>query len=120
MIVIHATANDIERALHELHDLAAHGTCSNAHHAGNFLLALWDGDANPLNVTDFKYLDPRLMRQALQLLAFLMTTGTPLQKFMSEDAMDKVADNLSALACQQFTSKTTPPSSSALAEPATA
>lgn len=99
MITIHATANDIERALNELHQLASTGTSSDARHAGNFLLALWDGDLNPLNLREFQYLEPALMRQALQLFTFLMTTGTSLQKFMSSEAIDQVADNLSTLNC---------------------
>lgn len=105
MITIHATANDIERALNELHQLASTGTSSDARHAGNFLLALWDGDLNPLNLREFQYLEPALMRKALQLFTFLMTTGTSLQKFMSSEAIDQVADNLSTLNCQSFISR---------------
>jgi hypothetical protein len=103
MITMRATANDIERALRDLHDLAANGNCSDARHAGQFLLALWDGDLNPLNLREFKYLEPRYMRQALQLFTFLMTTGTDLQKFMGAEAIDRVADNLSTLNCQSYT-----------------
>ena len=99
MITLHATANDIERALKELHQLASTGTSSEARHAGNFLLALWDGELNPLNVNEFQYLDPYRMRQALQLFTFFMTTGTSLKKFMSEESIDQVADNLSANNC---------------------
>ena len=43
------------------------------------------------------------MRQALQLFTFLMTTGTSLKKFMSSEAIDQVADNLSRLNCQSYT-----------------
>ncbi|WP_286801361.1 DUF7673 family protein [Marinobacter sp. UBA2498] len=102
MILLKASANDIERALTDLHKLASTGTCSDARHAGNFLLALWDGELNPLNVSEFQYLDNNHMRQALQLFTFLMTTGTSLQKFMSAEAIDQVADNLSTLNCQSF------------------
>ncbi|MCK7547164.1 hypothetical protein ACFQGA_09415 [Marinobacter koreensis] len=105
MITLKASANDIERALHELHELASSGTGSDARHAGNFLLALWDGELNPLNVSEFQYLDPNRMRQALQLFTFLMTTGTSLKKFMSAEAIDQVADNLSTLNCQSFISR---------------
>lgn len=105
MITLKASANDIERALHELHELASSGTGSDARHAGNFLLALWDGELNPLNVSDFQYLDPNYMRQALQLFTFLMTTGTSLKKFMSAEAIDQVAENLSTLNCQGFISR---------------
>lgn len=103
MITLKASANDIELALHELHELASSGTGSDARHAGNFLLALWDGELNPLNVSEFQYLDPNHMRQALQLFTFLMTTGTGLKKFMSSEAIDQVADNLSRLNCQSYT-----------------
>lgn len=103
MITMRATANDIERALRDLHELAANGEDSDARHAGQFLLALWDGDLNPLNLREFKYLEPRYMRQALQLFTFLMTTGTDLQKFMGAEAIDRVADNLSTLNCQSYT-----------------
>lgn len=105
MITLKATANDIERALHELHELASTGTTSDARHAGNFLLALWDGDLNPLNMSEFQYLEPNAMRRALQLFAFLMTTGTSLKKFMSAEAIDQVADNLSTLNCQGIISR---------------
>ena len=102
MITMRATANDIERALRDLHELAANGEDSNARHAGQFLLALWDGDLNPLHLREFKYLEPHYMRQALQLFTFLMTTGTDLQKFMGAEAIDKVTDNLSAMNCDTF------------------
>lgn len=105
MITLKVSANDIERALHELHELASNGTSSDARHAGNFLLALWDGDLNPLNLSEFQYLDPNRMRQALQLFTFLMTTGTSLKKFVSAEAIDQVADNLSTLNCQGFISR---------------
>lgn len=105
MITIHASANDIERALNELHQLATSGNSASARHAGQFLLALWHGDLYPLNVREFQYLEPAQMRQALQLFSFLMTTGTDLKKFMSEEAIDQVADNLSAIGCDTFTKK---------------
>ena len=94
MITLKASANDIEQALHDLHRLATTHTDSDARNAGRFLLALWDGDLNPLNVQEFQYLDPHHMRRALQLFTFLMTTGTSLQKFMSEEAIGQVAENL--------------------------
>lgn len=106
MIILKASSNDIERALHELHELASTGTTSDARHAGNFLLALWDSDHHPLHLQDFQYLDPTLMRQALQLFTFLMTTGTRLDKFISAEAMQQVADNLSKLNSQGFASQT--------------
>jgi len=105
MLTLKASANDIERALNELHHTASTGTSSDARHAGNFLLALWDSDHFPLHLQDFQYLNPALMRQAMQLLAFLMTTGTRLEKFISAEAMDQVADNLSTLNCQDFLSQ---------------
>ncbi|NWO05792.1 MAG: hypothetical protein HLX50_08895 [Alteromonadaceae bacterium] len=94
MITLKASANDIEQALHDLHRLATTHTDSDARNAGRFLLALWDGDLNPLNVQEFQYLDPHHMRRALQLFTFLMTTGTSLQKFMSEEAIGQVVENL--------------------------
>lgn len=97
MITLKASANDIERALHELHHLASTGTGSDARHAGEFLLALWDGDSYPLNIQEFQYLSPSTMRQALQLFTFLMTTGTSLQKFMSTEAITQVEDHLRTL-----------------------
>lgn len=105
MITMIASANDIERALHDLHALASTGTSSDARHAGHFLLALWDGDVHPLNVNEFQYLDSNHMRQALQLFTFLMSTGTSLKKFMGAEAIDQVADNLSTLNCQRFMSR---------------
>ncbi|MCK7568786.1 DUF7673 family protein [Marinobacter xestospongiae] len=102
MITINASANDIERALAELYRLATTGTDSNARHAGSFLLALWNGDQHPLNVTEFKYLEPKPMRQAVQLFAFLMTTGTSLHNFMSEEAIAQVAENVSAATGETF------------------
>ena len=102
MITLHASANDIERALHELQHLAANGEGSDARHTGEFLLALYAGDENPLNLQDFANLCPSRMHQALQLLAFLMTTGTSLDRFISEEAIDQVKDNLSAIRCEGF------------------
>jgi len=102
MITLHASANDIERALHELQHLAANGEGSDARHTGEFLLALYAGDENPLNLQDFANLCPTRMHQALQLLAFLMTTGTSLDRFISEEAIDQVKDNLSAIRCEGF------------------
>lgn len=63
MLTLKASANDIERALNELHHTASTGTSSDARHAGNFLLALWDSDHFPLHLQDFQYLNPALMRQ---------------------------------------------------------
>jgi len=105
MITLKASANDIEGALIELHHAASNGANSDARHAGNFLLALWDSDYHPLHIQDFQYLDPTLMRKALQLFTFLMTTGTRLDKFISAEAMQQVADNLSILNCQGFISQ---------------
>lgn len=100
MITLKASANDIERALAELHHLACSGDCSDARQAGQFLMALWDGELNPLNLSEFRYLNPLRMRQALQLFTFFMTTGTELRKFVSEEAIEQVADNLSHLSCR--------------------
>lgn len=97
MMTLTASANDIERALQDLHHLATTGADNDARNAAQFLLALWDGDLHPLNLQDFRFLTPQPMRQALQLFTFLMTTGTGLQKFMSEEAISQVADNLRAL-----------------------
>jgi len=105
MITLKASANDIEGALIELHHTASNGANSDARHAGNFLLALWDSDYHPLHIQDFQYLDPTLMRKALQLFTFLMTTGTRLDKFISAEAMQQVADNLSTLNSQGFISQ---------------
>ena len=105
MITLHASANDIERALHELQHLAANGEGSDARHTGEFLLALYQGHENPLDLQDFANLCPTRMHQALQLLTFLMTTGTELNKFISEEAMDQVKDNLSTLNCKSFITK---------------
>lgn len=107
MMILKASANDIERALHELHHLASTGSGSDARYAGRFLMALWDGDQNPLNTREFQYLSPTPMRQALQLFTFLMTTGTSLQKFMSEEAISQVADHLSALNCEAYLATST-------------
>lgn len=102
MITLKASANDIERALSELHHLASTGTDNDARNAGQFLMALWNGDRYPLNVADFQYLTPQVMRQALQLFTFFMTTGGSLQKFMSQDAARQVSDNLGVLNNQYF------------------
>ncbi|WP_417500768.1 hypothetical protein [Marinobacter sp.] len=102
MITLTATANDIERALQDLHTLAANGEHNDARHAGEFLLALYEGDSYPLNLQDFANLCPTVMRQAMQLLTFLMITGTSLNKFISDEAMEAVRDNLSILRCQGF------------------
>jgi len=107
MITLKASANDIEGALIELHHAASNGANSDARHAGNFLLALWDSDHHPLHIQDFQYLDPTLMRKALQLFTFLMTTGTSLDRFISAEAMQQVADNLSTLNSQGFISHST-------------
>lgn len=102
MFTLTATANDIEFALKELHRLAATGERNDARHAGELLLALYEGESYPLNLQDFANLCPTRMRQAMQLLTFLMITGTSLKKFISEEAMHKVEDNLSILRCQGF------------------
>lgn len=102
MLTLKASANDIERALAELHHLASTGTNNDARIAGQLMMALWNGDRHPLNLAEFRYLDPVRMRQALQLFAFFMTTGTTLKKFMSEEAAQEIADNLGALNGQHF------------------
>lgn len=118
MITMHATANDIERALHELQHLAANGEGSDARHAAQFLMALYEGHAYPLDLQDFANLCPERMRQALQLLTFLLTSGTSLDKFVSAEAMDQVKDNLSALRCQGFISSISGNGSSGASRPA--
>lgn len=102
MITLKASANDIERALTELHHLASTGNDNDARNAGQFLMALWNSDRYPLNITEFQYLSPQVMRQALQLFTFFMTTGTTLKKFMSEEAAQQVAKNLGVLNGQHF------------------
>ena len=74
MFTLTATANDIELALRDLHTLAA------------------TGERN----------DPTRMRQAMQLLTFLMITGSSLNKYISKEAMHAVEDNLSILRCEGF------------------
>lgn len=100
MLTLHASANDIERALNELHHLASQGEGTDAREAASLLLALWDSDRYPLNLQDFQYLCPMHMQQSLRLFVFLMTTGTPLKKFISDEAMTEVETNLARL-CQQ-------------------
>lgn len=102
MLTLTASANDIERALAELHALAANGEHSDARHAGELLLALYEGENYPLNLQDFASLCPARMRQAMQLLTFLMITGTSLNKFISAEAMQEVENNLSVLNCQGY------------------
>lgn len=102
MLKLTATANDIEFALKDLHALAATGERNDARHAGELLLALYEGESYPLNLQDFANLCPTRMRQAMQLLTFLMITGTSLSKFISEEAMHAVEDNLSILRCEGF------------------
>lgn len=102
MFTLTATANDIELALKDLHTLAATGERNDARHTGELLLALYEGESYPLNLQDFANLCPTRMRQAMQLLTFLMITGTSLSKFISEEAMREVEDNLSILRCHGF------------------
>lgn len=94
MFTLTASATDIEHALNELHQLASTGELSDARHAGEFLMALHDGHSHPLNLQDFASLCPLRMRQAMQLLTFLMLHGSPLNKFIGEEAMDQVKANL--------------------------
>ena len=102
MFTLTATANDIELALRDLHTLAATGERNDARHAGELLMALYEGERYPINLQDFANLCPTRMRQAMQLLTFLMITGTSLSKFISKEAMHAVEDNLSVLRCQGF------------------
>jgi|GEM_PF-2060328 len=119
MITLTATANDIELALKDLQTLAAHGEHSDARHAAEFLMALYEGDRYPLNLQDFANLCPLTMRKAMQLLTFLMITGTTLDKFISAEAMHAVENNLNVLNCQGFIGQNSGNSSSgAMACPA--
>tara|TARA_R110000824_G_scaffold131734_2_gene293991 strand:- start:140 stop:613 length:474 start_codon:yes stop_codon:yes gene_type:complete len=102
MFTLTATANDIELALRDLHTLAATGERNDARHAGELLLALYEGESYPLNLQDFANLCPTRMRQAMQLLTFLMITGSSLNKYISKEAMHAVEDNLSILRCEGF------------------
>jgi hypothetical protein len=98
MMKIEFSANDIEQAINGLHKLATTGTNTEARHAAEFLLGLYDGARYPMNLTDFASFSREYMKSAIKLQAFLLTTRTPLATYMSQQSIAEVEAALREIA----------------------
>ena len=93
MLVLKASANDLELGLNELFELALGPHNPASRRAAQTLLALYDSRRYPLDVHELMHWEQRHQRQAVSLITFIIQSGVSLDRFISRENIERITDH---------------------------